>query len=232
MQSDSRSASNDLWTRVEAVMSKYDLLQHPFYQAWSRGELTRSQLADYGSQYLPHVAAFPTYLTTLHARLPEGHTRKAILANAADEESNGRSHADIWRQFVNEMSTEAHREAAGVPEMLTLVHEYATIAREATLPAALGALYAYESQVPRVAASKLAGLKEFYGANDRACEYFALHITADVHHSNVWKSLIDGCVKQDAANITQVLDGVEQGARALWNALDGIEAARTSVVIN
>lgn len=232
MQSNQQFAPNDLWCQVETVMSKYDLLQHPFYQAWSRGELTQDQLADYGSQYLPHVAAFPTYLTALHARLPEGHARKAILANAADEESNGRSHADLWRQFIQEMSTDAHPAASDVPEMQMLVGEYATIAREATLPAALGALYAYESQIPRVAASKLAGLKEFYGANDRACEYFALHVTADVHHSNVWKSLMDGCVRQDAASVVEILDGVEQGASALWNALNGIEAARIKALVH
>ncbi|HEY0797271.1 MAG TPA: iron-containing redox enzyme family protein [Acidisarcina sp.] len=232
MQSHSQIASNDLWNQVEAVMSKYDLLQHPFYQAWSNGELTRPQLAAYGEQYLPHVAAFPTYLTALHARLPEGRARKAILANAADEESNGRSHADIWRQFVSEMSTDDSRPPAPVPEMQDLVNEYATIAREASLPTALGALYAYESQVPRVAASKLAGLKEFYGANDRACEYFALHITADVHHSNVWRSLMEGCVKEDTASVPEILAGVEQGARTLWQALDGIEAARTAALIH
>lgn len=234
------TAASGLWPQVEAILAKYDLLQHPFYQAWSAGELTHAQLAAYGAQYLPHVAAFPTYLTALHARLPEGKARKAILANAADEESNGRSHADIWRQFVAGMKSANDNAVDGgvsaeassqVPEVGELVCQYGSIAREATLPLALGALYAYESQVPRVAASKLAGLKAHYDADDRACEYFALHTTADVYHSNVWKGLINDCVQQDPASAAEALAGAEAGARALWNALNGIEALRTRELV-
>jgi pyrroloquinoline-quinone synthase len=227
-----QAAAREVWSKVDALLAKYDLLQHPFYQAWSKGELTRDQLAAYGVQYMPHVAAFPTYLTALHASLPEGRARRAILANAADEESNGRSHADIWRQFVNEMSATDPAEAAAIPEIQALVDRYSAIAREASLATALGAFYAYESQVPRVAASKLSGLNSFYGANDRACEYFALHMTADVHHSNVWRKLISDCMETDPASAGDVLQGVEAGAQALWNALDGIEAARIKGLAN
>jgi len=224
-----RTPAQTLWVRIDSLLAKYDLLQHPFYQAWTVGELTREQIAAYGVQYLPHVAAFPTYLTALHARLPEGKARKAILANAADEEANGRSHADIWRQFTREMQGSGNAEAPPIAEVSDLVAKYGTIAREASLPTALGALYAYESQVPRVAASKLSGLKAHYAASDTACEYFALHITADVYHSNVWKALVDDCLEQDPARSAAVLTGVEQGAEALWHALDGIEAARNMV---
>ncbi|HEY0759712.1 MAG TPA: iron-containing redox enzyme family protein [Acidisarcina sp.] len=243
-----RTSTESLWTRVDALLARYDLLQHPFYQAWSAGELTHDQLAAYGAQYLPHVAAFPTYLTALHSRLPEGRARKAILANAADEESHGRSHADIWRQFIAGMrafdtdqplggsARESGPGAAGsdevLPEIRELVSGYQTIARDASLPTALGAFYAYESQVPRVAASKLAGLKEHYSADDASCEYFALHTTADVYHSKVWKSLIEDCVAGDPSCAAQVLSGAEEGARALWRALDGIEAVRVKALSN
>jgi pyrroloquinoline-quinone synthase len=225
---------NQLWVEVDAVLAKYDLLQHPFYQAWSNGELTAEQLHSYGQQYLPHVGAFPAYLTALHSRLPEGAIRKAILANAADEEIDGRSHADLWRQFVAGMEGNAPAAEGSeiLPEVGNLVATYHRLAREATLASALGALYAYESQVPRVADSKLAGLKKHYGADDSTCAYFKLHITADVHHSNVWRQLIDTCVEQDASNASDVLDGVTAGASALWQALDGIEASRMAALAN
>ncbi len=221
-----------LWPEVYAILARYDLLQHPFYQAWTQGELTHEQLHAYGQQYLQHVSAFPTYLTALHSRLPEGATRKAILANAADEEIDGRSHADLWRQFVAGMETGACASEETLPEIDELISTYQHLAREASPAAALGAFYAYESQVPRVAASKLAGLKEHYGADDHACAYFKLHMTADVHHSNVWRKLIDDSVEQDASQAAEVLAGVETGAKALWRALDGIEAARSAALAN
>jgi pyrroloquinoline-quinone synthase len=153
------------------------------------------------------------------------------LANAADEEIDGRSHADLWRQFIVGMESNASSEAA-LPEIRDLVGRYEELAREASLPAALGALYAYESQVPRVAESKLAGLKTHYGADDDTCAYFKLHITADVHHSSVWRELIVKCVAEDTSAAGAVLEGVEAGASALWRALDGIEAARLTALAN
>jgi pyrroloquinoline-quinone synthase len=223
--------SPELWERVTEVIAQYNLLQHPFYQAWSKGELTRDQLAFYGQQYGEHVRAFPAYLTRLHSRLPDGSVRKAILANAADEEIHGRSHADLWKQFtegigVRPRSTET---AETLDEVRDLVQTFRDIAERASLPEALGAFYAYESQVPRIAQEKLAGLNKFYGAGERTGEYFSVHTTADVHHSAVWRKLIDESVEQDPAHAEKVLAGVTRAAQALSKALDGIEAARTAV---
>lgn len=225
----STGLSTELWARIEDTMTRYDLLKHPFYQAWSKGELTREQLAFYGAQYGEHVSAFPTYLTRLHSRLPEGSARKAILANAAEEEIDGRSHADLWRQFANGMGAQPAKTEM-LDEVRTLVETFKAIAERATLPEALGAFYAYESQVPRVAQEKLAGLTKFYGADARTGEYFSLHITADVQHSATWRNLIDKCVEQDPACAEQVLEGVEQAAKSLWKALDGIEQSRREMI--
>jgi pyrroloquinoline-quinone synthase len=225
--------SNELWAQVEDILSRHDLLTHPYYHAWSCGELTHDNLAFYAGQYYEHVSAFPTYLTALHARLPEGPARRAILANAADEEGiemGGRSHAAIWKQFETGITPERTDPAEILPEMQNLVSTYRHLATNATLPKALGALYAYESQVPRVAEEKLNGLKTLYSADDPTCEYFALHRVADLHHAQVWRQLISDCLEQEPECGDQVLEGVSTGAKALWKALDGIEQARTAAL--
>lgn len=128
------------------------------------GKLTLRELAFYGWQYLHHVAAFPTYLTALHARLPEGATRRAVLQNAVDEEVDGVSHANLWRQFIGGMEAVQRTESEEtLPEIQQLVKTYQTMANGDSLPTVLGAFYAYKSQVPRIAETKLAGLKQFYG---------------------------------------------------------------------
>lgn len=221
-------AHEEFWSRAAEELRQYDLLQHPFYQAWSAGELTHAELGFYGRQYLEHVAAFPTYLTALHSRLPEGRTRSAVLRNAAEEEVKGKPHADLWRQFVAGIDSEAPAQREEVlPEVRDLVSTYREFGRTVSPATALGAFYAYESQVPRVAEEKRSGLKKFYGADDATCAYFTLHVTADVHHANVWRGLIEQGIESggDAA-ATEALDGIRAGARALWHALDGIEAAR------
>ena len=193
--------------------------------------MTFRELAFYGWQYLHHVAAFPSYLTALHARLPEGAIRRAVLQNAADEEVNGVSHAELWRQFIGGMEAVQRAESEGtLPEIQDLVETYRTMASGASLPTVLGAFYAYESKVPRIAETKLAGLKQFYGAGDSVCEYFTLHTTADVHHASVRWKLINRRVQEEPARSTDVLEGVSREAKALWRALDGIEAARHGLV--
>jgi pyrroloquinoline-quinone synthase len=226
-----KTSTPDLWAQIEEEMKKYDLLTHPFYQAWTEGKLTHRELAFYGWQYLHHVAAFPTYLTALHARLPEGVARQAVLRNAADEEVDGLSHAELWRQFIGGMEPVQRTESEEIlPEIRQLVDGYRHLASRDSLPTVLGAFYAYESQVPVIAETKLAGLKQFYGAGHSACEYFTLHATADLHHAKVWRKLIDRCLQENPACAADVLNGVNRGAKALWRALDGIEAARHSLV--
>jgi pyrroloquinoline-quinone synthase len=221
-----------LWSEVEEILVRHDLLTHPFYKAWSAGELTRDQLAFYGEQYLAHVAAFPTYLTALHARLPEGETRRAVLTNAFEEEADGRSHAELWRDFVAGMGGKRETSGELLPEVDSLVGTFNTIAREEAPAAALAAFYAYESQVPRVAKEKRRGLQEWYGADRATCEYFRVHEVADVHHAAVWRGLIEGEMAKAAAVSpakaaeceAEILSGTERAAKALWMALDGIQS--------
>src|SRR3989442_15475985 len=75
---------------LQARIAKYDLLSHPFYKAWSAGELSRDDLREYACQYYHHVAAFPTYLAQFAVRLDDGELRQAVLANMADERSEER----------------------------------------------------------------------------------------------------------------------------------------------
>ena len=46
-----KMSTPDLWSQVENEMKKYDLLTHPFYQAWTEGVITERELAFYGWQY-------------------------------------------------------------------------------------------------------------------------------------------------------------------------------------
>ena len=43
------TATIAFWTRLEQRVAPYNLLAHPFYQAWSRGKLTRNDLRDYAA---------------------------------------------------------------------------------------------------------------------------------------------------------------------------------------
>src|SRR5438067_12988484 len=86
----------DFFEQLEQRIAKYDLLTHPFYQAWSSGELTAEDLRAYSADYYHHVAAFPTYLIAFHSRLADGELRRAVLRNLGDGELEGSAHSDLW----------------------------------------------------------------------------------------------------------------------------------------
>jgi len=216
------------WDDLHARLQPFDLLCHPFYKAWSAGSLTHEDLREYAADYYHHVAAFPTYLSALHSRLADGELRREVLRNLADEEIEGSAHSELWLNFAEGMGAQrdAARTSVPVKEVQELTATYREIARNGSVAEALAALYAYESQVPRVAVAKAKGLREHYAADAKTCGYFTLHQTADVHHSGVWRALLDRELAANPAAREAALDAAEVAAEALWHALDGIERKR------
>ena len=219
---------------LDSRIARYDLLCHPFYKAWTAGELTRTDLCEYAQDYYHHVNAFPTYLAEFGIRLEDGELRRAVLANLSDEKGGEdvfgqpeRSHSELWLDFAEGMGSDrAMRGHTPVAEVKELILHFSRVGRAGTPEEALAAFYAYESQVPRVAKEKARGLREMYGADEETCAYFTLHTTADVHHAAVWRQQLEKRLNANPQAAGSALDAAEAAARALWQALDGIEERR------
>jgi pyrroloquinoline-quinone synthase len=227
----------EFFEQLDARIGKYDLLCHPFYKAWSAGELTRDDLREYAQDYYHHVEAFPSYLAALGMRLDEGELRRAVLANMCDEKGVDRRpgrdsvpHSDLWLDFAEGMGSSRNLEwHSPVPEIRQLIRHFHQVASEGSPEDALAAFYAYESQVPRVATEKEHGLRAMYGADDKTCGYFSLHATADVYHSRTWRKQLEKRIAAHPDAADAALDAAENAAHMLWKALDGIEARREAM---
>jgi pyrroloquinoline-quinone synthase len=228
---------SEFFEQLEARIATYDLLRHPFYQAWSAGQLTRDDLRAYAEDYYHHVEAFPSYLAAFALRLNEGELRRAVLANMCDEKGkedrSGKDavpHSDLWLDFAEGMGSTRNLGAhAPIPEIRDLIEYFQFVANEGTPAEALAAFYAYESQVPRIANEKNRGLREMYGADDNTRAYFTLHATADVYHSRVWRNQLEKRITENPVAADGALEAAENAARRLWRALDGMEARRTAL---
>jgi pyrroloquinoline-quinone synthase len=231
--------SAEFFAQLETRIAKYDLLCHPFYKAWSAGELTREDLREYAQDYYHHVEAFPSYLAALGLRLDEGDLRKAVLANMCDEkgveDGAGREavpHSELWLDFAEGMGSSRNLDwHTPPPEIRQLIRYFQRVANEGTPEDALASFYAYESQVPRIAKEKERGLRKLYGADDKTCGYFSLHATADVYHSRVWKKQLEKRIAAKPEAAPAALDAAENAARMLWKALDGIQTRRLAVAV-
>jgi pyrroloquinoline-quinone synthase len=206
----------------EKVAAKH-LLTHPFYQAWTRGELSREALQDYAAQYYHHVAAFPTYLSAVHARTEDQAVRKEILANLMDEEAGDPNHPELWLQFAEAMgvSREKAQNVPLQPETRNLIDTFRAVCSNGVPTDGMAALYAYESQIPAVSESKIDGLRKHYGMTEpKSYRYFSVHIEADKEHSEIERNLLtkhldDTTGPSAARSADHVLD-------ALWQMLSGV----------
>ena len=208
---------------LDDLIRERSILQHPFYRAWQRGELTSDQLATYSRVYYPHVAAFPRYLTNAMKCTDDSVIRSALEQNLEDELTNPAPHPELWLDFAAATGQEkqAVKRAEPGPKTADSIATFDRLTNR-DIASGLTALYAYESQQPEVAAEKLRGLRDCYGIHSpQALSYFAVHATADLEHRAAERSAIERCLNSGTSPGT-IMDAAEEALDAYWNLLDGV----------
>jgi pyrroloquinoline-quinone synthase len=209
--------------QIDNDIAEKHLLKHPFYLAWTRGELSKSALTDYARQYYHHVSAFPTYLSAVHAKCDDQATRKQLLDNLIDEEAGSPNHPQLWVKFAEGLGLEAAAVAntARQPETNNLIDTFRSVCRDQSIAEGMAALYAYESQIPAICESKIDGLKRHYGFNDpEHYRYFSVHIEADREHSAAERKMLSYYINNQ--NIEKVRESMHRVLDALWELLSGV----------
>jgi len=210
----------------DAVM-EYSMLKHPFYVAWTEGKLSKAVLQEYARQYYAHVRAFPTYVSGVHSRCDDISIRQQLLENLIEEERGEENHPELWLRFAEALGVtrEDVRAAELLPSTKDSVRSFQTLTQSADYREGLAALLAYESQIPEVAQTKRAGLKNFYGIeNERSVAFFRAHESIDILHQQVEMQILDEQC-QSPADQERAIASARDAAKALWSFLDGVCAA-------
>jgi len=221
--------SDAWWGEIDAILEKKSLLKHPFYQAWTKGTLTREDLAYYAQQYYQQESRFPRFLSAVHSNCPELSVRQMLLENLTHEESGPENHPELWLRFAAAVG--ADRASVQNAEMngktQQCVAEFQRLCKENGWTAGLAALYAYEAQQPAVAQTKIEGLKKHYGLDSKeALGFFETHQTMDAWHSKDEKGVLLDQVRKDPELKSAVVAAVSDACDALNALLDGVCEAR------
>lgn len=209
---------------LDTIVAKLHLLNHPFYQRWMDGTLTKTELKEYAKNYMAHVEAFPRYVSAVHANCEDAKTRQALLENLIEEERGEENHPELWRRFAEAVGVPRDELNAHAPlaEAQALVTTFRDLT-QASFASGLGALYAYESQVPAIAQQKIDGLEKNYGIEDeRGLRFFNVHREADAWHSAVERDAYDALTTEGKAEADRAC---ATATRALWNFLSGLDRA-------
>ena len=211
--------ASKLERRIKAVLEEKSMLNHPFYTEWTKGELPMAKLREYARQYYHFEAAFPRYLSSIHARTEQPKIRQLLLDNLWDEEHGDRNHPVLWLEFAAALGVEAAevKNAKLRPETEMLVEHFNRTSRSAPLAEALGTLFAYEGQVPAIAWQKIKGLTEHYHFEPKQFEFFSVHLVADIAHAGAeMESITMSCDDADG-----VVRAVDTACDLLLSFLDG-----------
>ena len=115
----------DFKQALDSKIADYNLLNHPFYQAWSAGELPLEALRSYAREYGAFISTVPQGWEALDE------------AEFAAEEIE---HIDLWADFATGLDTTVSE--AQIPQVKKLLETANVLFSERAT--ALGALYAFE----------------------------------------------------------------------------------------
>ena len=202
-------------------LSEKNLLKHEFYQKWNEGSIPVETLQLYARQYYHHVSAFPRYLSATHSQCEDIEKRQVLLENLNDEEQGSGNHPELWLQFAEALgvSRQDVKSEELMPETKELIDTFMHASRK-SFASGLGALFAYEHQVPEIAAFKAEALKKHYAMKDGpATAFFEVHRKADVYHTEALSQLLESLTPEEKA---EVENSAHVASHQLWKFLDGI----------
>jgi pyrroloquinoline-quinone synthase len=210
----------DLFARIDEARRECNVLEHPFYQRWSAGELSAEELGFYAGEYRHAVVALAEASDAAAAKVSDEH-RTGLERHAVEE----RGHIELWDAFARvACKGESQREPLSETEHCAEAWSAGEDALEH-----LAVLYAIEAAQPEIAKTKLEGLVERYGyaPEGPAVEYFQLHATLDVEHARQARELIEELISDDEleaeAQAERMLERATTALRGNWTLLDGVD---------
>jgi pyrroloquinoline-quinone synthase len=192
-----------LFERLEAVQDRWNVLRHPFYTRWERGELTAGELGFYAGEYRHAVVAL--------ARQAE--------AAGSDHAAEETEHIELWDEFARAFGADLDR--APLAETVECAESWTAGSDRLER---LVVLYAIESAQPAISQTKLTGLVDHYGIQpgSPAAAYFALHAERDLEHAAEGSQAL--AAEATEADVERLVAAAEAALRGNWRLLDGVEA--------
>src|SRR5688572_23769528 len=83
-------------SQFDSLIASRSLLKHPFYQKWSKGELTLNDMKIYAKEYFHLVDRIPGMVASVRDRAADKNLKDQIDQNVREEQE----HVTLWKRFA------------------------------------------------------------------------------------------------------------------------------------
>src|ERR687892_2102297 len=86
--------------RLIAARDQRHSKNHPFFELWALGRLTKEQTAFYCTQHFHYVVEYLNWLAYEASQIPQRDVKEYLFENLGDEENPDDRHLDMLKDYV------------------------------------------------------------------------------------------------------------------------------------
>jgi pyrroloquinoline-quinone synthase len=218
--------SSTFHDRLVATRDKKHSKNHPFFELWAQGKLTKEQMAFYCTQHFHFVGQFLNWLAYQGSQIEQHDVKAYLFENLADEENPDDRHLDMLKDFVatcgvNRDSVESSIVLAGTDALQCW--GWRMVYQQPWAVALAGMFIGLESQFLDICKKIVPALHQHYGFKPRAREirFFEEHIYADEIHGSKGFAIVEKyCNTPESQALA--LHIVEQATIRRWRYMNNI----------
>jgi len=173
--------------QLTATRDKKHSKDHPFFELWAQGRLTKGQTACYCAQHYHYVCEYLNWLAYEASQIPHRDVKAYLLENLGDEENPDDRHLDMLKDYVaasgvDRESVESSIVLSGTDALQSW--GWRMVYQQPWQAAVAGMFIGLESQFLDICRKLVPALHKHYGYQPRAREirFFEEHIHADEIH--------------------------------------------------
>jgi pyrroloquinoline quinone (PQQ) biosynthesis protein C len=218
--------ANDFHDRLVAARDEKASKNHPFFELWARGKLSKEQTALYCIQHYHYVGDYLNWLAYEASQIPRRDVKAYLFENLGDEENPDDRHLDMLKDYVAVSGLRREDVETGVvlPGTEALQNWGWRLVTQTPWQAAVAGMFiGLESQFLDICKKVVPALHEHYGYRPGAREirFFEEHLTADEIHGSKGFAIVEKYCDTPELQ-TLALKAVEDAAIRRWRFMNGI----------
>jgi pyrroloquinoline-quinone synthase len=212
--------------QLVAARDKQHSKDHPFFQLWSRGKLTKDQTALYCIQHYHYVGDYLNWMAYEASQIPRRDVKAYLFENLGDEENPEDRHLDMLKDYVAASGVDpgSVEASAVLPGTEALQNWGWRLVYQTPWQAALAGMFiGLESQFLDICKKIVPALHAHYGYRPGAREirFFEEHVIADEIHGSKGFAIVEKYCDTEALRAA-ALKAVQDAGIRRWRFMNGI----------